>query len=198
MIDTVNLRLIEYAEKLFVKRARGILIVAERFFDDDTGPRFIGLGTREAGFPKLLDNLQVDFRRSGEIKKAIATELGFGVELVQPLRKTAESFRVIIVSGKILKIFQEFTPPIIVGLGRLGFRQSFSRLAPKFGIVHFCARKPNQAESRRETSMESKVIERGQKFSLGQVAGRTEHDDSARLRRDLAVIRVGFRFLGSF
>src|SRR5580693_752859 len=121
MVDAINLRLIEHAEKLLVKRTRGVLIASERFFDDDARPRFVGLGTCETGFSKLLDNLQIDFRRSSEIKKAIAAELSFGVECVQALRETAKSFRIVIVPGEVLKIFQEFTAPVIVTFRRLGF-----------------------------------------------------------------------------
>src|SRR6202050_5785020 len=125
MIDAINLRLIEHAEKLFVKRTRGVLIASKRFFDDDPRPRLVGLGAGEISLSQLLDNLQIDFRGSGEIEKAIATELGFRVELVQPFSKTAESFRIIIISGEILKIFQELSPLVVVSSGCIGFRQSF-------------------------------------------------------------------------
>src|SRR6202453_5005349 len=121
MVDAVDLGLIEHAEKLLVKRTRGILIASKRLFDDDARPRFVGLGAGEISLSQLLDNLQIDFRRSGQIEKAIATELGFRVELVQPFCKTAESFGIIIISGEILKIFQKFTAPVIVAFRRLGF-----------------------------------------------------------------------------
>src|ERR1700683_254900 len=105
MIDAINLRLIEHAEKLFVKSTRGVLIASKRFFDDDARPRFVGLGTRETGFTKLLDDLQIDFRRSGQIKKPIAAELSFSIECVQALRKTAKCIRIVIIPGKVLKMF---------------------------------------------------------------------------------------------
>src|ERR1700735_1583119 len=198
MIDAIDLRFIEYAEKLFVESARRILVASEWLFDDDASPRFIGLGTREACFSKLLDNLRVDFRRGSEIEKAIAAKLGLGVEAIQALRKTAESFRVVVVPGEILKIFQEFTAPVIVGLWRVGFGQSFSRFAPELGVVHFCARKSYQAKSRSEARMEGEIVERRQKFSLRQVAGGAEHYNGARLRRDFTIIRIGLRLFGSF
>src|ERR1700691_6595309 len=75
MVDAVDLGLIEHAEKLLVKRTRGILIASKRLFDDDARPRFVGLGAGEISLSQLLDNFQIDFRRSGEIEKAIAAQL---------------------------------------------------------------------------------------------------------------------------
>src|ERR1700722_3097320 len=122
MIDTVNLRFVEYAQNFFVQCACRSLIAPKRFLDDDARPRLARFWPIQARFSELLDDFQINFGRRSQIKKPVAAELAFAVQFVQSFRQALERFWIVIITGKVMEMVQEVSPLLIAGAGSLRFR----------------------------------------------------------------------------
>src|SRR5271170_4312365 len=86
-------------------------------------------------------------------------------------------------------MLEKFLPLAIVR-PRAIFRQTFGRVRTEFVVVHLRACESHQTKSRRQARVNGKIVKRGQKLPLRQVARRAKHHDGARVVGNFAKVGV--------
>ncbi len=120
-------------------------------------------------------------RSDGEIKKTIAACPALGVDRFQTLGQGLVTGFVaefaLVIKNRLRERFPDF---VTHTLTRELARSCFELLA-KFGIGFGTAGKAHHRDGGRQLAIGREIVERRHKFAMGQVAGRAEDDDAARL-----------------
>src|SRR6266436_5753506 len=138
--------------------------------------------TRESGAAKLRDNVRVNFRRSGKIKQAVATDVLRGFQFRETLGKLRVSFRVGVISGTVIKIGGELVPPFRID--GPDFRNALGRIAQgsaKGFFGHGGTREADDHVARPQGIVNRQIVHRGNDFALGQIARGAEENYGTRL-----------------
>src|SRR5260370_7534088 len=72
VIDAVDLLLVENVENNLVQSLSRSQVASERFLNDDAHPRIRRARAREPRAAEMLNDISINFRRSGEIEEADA------------------------------------------------------------------------------------------------------------------------------
>ena len=120
-------------------------------------------------------------RSSREIKKPVAAGAAFLVDLVETFRQrfvTGLVFELaLVIEDRLGKGFPDF---IAHSLARK-FPSRFFEFSPKFVVTFLPSRKPDDCDGGRQIAISGEVVECRNKFALGEIAGRAEDDNCARL-----------------
>jgi len=179
MIDAEDLRLVHVRVQQPVQLTRALEIGAERLLHDDTAPAVRRGRPRQSGRAQLLDDRGVDRRRDREVvqhavRRAHVRQLGhhplveagvvqFPLDVPHVARQRGRDF---------------------VGSGQAGeLPETVVKLLAELVVGH---RRPGDAEdgeARREALRPRQLVDGGQEFPSGQIAGRAEDHECGRLRR---------------
>jgi len=147
--------------------------VAERFLDDDPCPP--GLAAQAMLADRLDDGL-VGGRRRREIEEPVGVRAEREVELV---KGATQIFVTSVVRRRDeVQVLGEAAPDLFVqGLRPAVLRDRLVQLPAVLLVAQRLTRRADNGEGRREETLQSQVVERGNELSLGEVARAAEDDD---------------------
>src|SRR5260370_23689149 len=152
--------------------------MAERFFDDDTGPLAV-LFLGEAGLTELLHDGREKSLSDREIEKPVAAGVVLLIDIVDLLRQTLERLGILKVTLDVIDPFGEPGPNCGVDLGGRIFGDFFRESLAKTFRSEIVAGEADDGELLGEQIVTGKVAERGNELPLGEVAGGPEDNHNA-------------------
>src|SRR6266436_4102500 len=152
--------------------------MAERFFDDDTGPLAV-LFLGEAGLTELLHDGREKSRRNREVEKSIPSGAVFFIDVVDLLPQALERLGILKVALDVIDTLGEPGPNCGVDLGGRIFGDFFRKSFAKTLRGEIVAGEADDGELFGEQIVGGEVAERGDELALSQVAGGAEDDHNA-------------------
>src|SRR5260370_4231373 len=152
--------------------------MAERFFDDDTGPLAVLL-LGKTGLTELLHDGGEKSRSDREIEKPVASGVVILIDIVDLLRQTLERLGILEVTLDVIDTLGEPGPDCGVDLGGRIFGDFFRKSFAKTLRGEIVAGEADDGELLGEQIVAGKVAERGNELALSQVAGGPEDDHDA-------------------
>ena len=133
-------------------------------------------------FLQILDDNFELLRRGRKIEKAIAARAAFLVEFVEPLGEFLVAGFIAEFALVIEKGFGEPVPDFIAHRLPGIFTGRFLHFGAEFVIRFRTARETDHRNCRRQLAIRGDIVESGHQLAMGEVAGRAEDHDRARLR----------------
>src|SRR5260370_8229034 len=149
--------------------------MAERFFDDDTGPLAV-LFLGEAGLTELLHDGGEKSWCNGEIEKPVASGVVFFIDVVDLLPQALERLGILEVTLDVIDTLGEPGPNCGVDLGGRVFGDFFRKSFAKTLRGEVVAGEADDGELFGEQIVAGEVAERGNELPLTQSARAAEDD----------------------
>ena len=180
VIDPVNLIPGEEAQQVRIQCAGRFEIEAERLFNDQPAPAavvFIG----ETGLAKLARHRseQVGWRR--QIKQAIVLRPAAAAELGEFALKLVVGRRIRQIARHVSAIAKQRVGGFCIHAIGGKFVERRPHAVPKFVAGPWRAGDADERETLGQQLPDREIIKRGQQQPLGEIAGRTEDDEGARI-----------------
>src|SRR5437667_4132268 len=121
-------------------------------------------------------------RRNGEIKKPVAARAALLVNLVQLGGESFVARLVAKIAFMIKNRLRERFPDFVTNALPGEFSCRFLHRAPELVITFFASRDADNCDRGRQLAIGGKIVKRWHQLAVSEIAGRTENNDTARLR----------------
>ena len=180
VVDPEDLALLEHVEHLAVEFERLLQGGAEGLLDDHPHLR-VGVGG-EAVLPESGDDQREEVGGGRQVEGAVERFSGLAVELGEHLLELGVDGLLVEFAGDVFDVLEEAPQHVLVGRAP---REAADRLLALLAVVlvrFVFARDADEVEALGQRALVREVVERGQQFALGEVAGGAEEHE--RRRRD--------------
>ena len=196
MVDAEGIPLGEGARDGGIQAVRAGQIGAERFFDNEPRPR-AGLRATQAAGPEIFEDDVELGRRGREVEEPVAARAESLIDAVEFASERRVAIRLIEAAAVVENIGGEARPKLVVdrapGILAHGLAEFLAESLARF----VASGKADHGERGRKVSVRSEIVERGDKFAAGQVAGCAEDDHNARVGHR-AVDQIDAQRIGGF
>jgi hypothetical protein len=156
-------------------------VCSEGFLDNHPGPT-VRLRLVEAALAQVFQNDRELVRPCGKIVEAIPAGAALGIQLVESLCEGSVAFQIVKLATVIEDRRGKSCPQLLVDLLTREFSRCFFELFAEDLVALIAPRETDYAHRGRQCAVGGKIVERGDEFAMGQVAGGTENNYGARLR----------------
>ncbi len=162
-------------EHVAVELARLLEGGAERLLDDEADLAVLVVG--ELGAAEPLDDDGEEGGRGGEVERAVERLAGLLLALVEHLAELAVDGLVVERAGHVADVLEQAVQDVVVGRAPGEAADRLLALLAVVLVLFFFARHADQVEALGQRALVREVVERGQQFAPGEVAGGAEDDE---------------------
>ena len=180
MIDAVDLAFLEMLVQPAIELARRRKIGAERLLDDDAAPSAVDL-THEARFAEMVRDRTERGRRGREIEQSVAVGAECAGGRVHCARQAGIGRGIVEITAQVRKPPQQIVDDLLIDRRGGELAQRVVHARAERVIRHLAAGDADDGKAVRQQPRDGEIIERWHQQTFGQVAGRAEDHEGARI-----------------